>query len=107
MSVTPAANQTFVLAGTGIMRSASGSIRVAKLSEALADPTIATEARDLLRGLIDRIVIHPSTEGPQVEVTDDIVPMIALGLGTDSKTAAPLSEDAASSVKLCSETVIT
>ena len=71
--------------------------KVERLHEALADPGLRDEALGILRGLIERVVIHPAEDGLQVEIVGEIVKMIELGL--DAKQAALLKE-AACSVKV-------
>jgi site-specific DNA recombinase len=67
--------------------------KVERLHEALADPALRDEALGILRGLIERVIVHPADDGLQVE----IVKMVELGL--DAKQAA-LGEEAACSVKV-------
>jgi hypothetical protein len=55
------------------------------------------EAPGILRGLIERVVLHPAEDGLQVEIVGEIVKMIELGL--DAKQA-PLPVEAACSVKV-------
>ena len=71
--------------------------KVERLHEALADPGLRDEALGILRGLIERVVIHPAEDGLQVEIAGEIVKMIELGL--DAKQAA-LPKEAACSVKV-------
>ena len=71
--------------------------KVERLREALADPGLRDEALGILRGLIERVVVHPGEEGPQVEIVGEIVKMVELGL--DAKQAA-LPKEAACSVKV-------
>jgi hypothetical protein len=71
--------------------------KVERLHEALADPGLRDEALGILRGLIERVVIHPAEDGLQVEIVGEIVKMIELGL--DAKQAA-LPKEAAGSVKV-------
>ena len=33
----------------------------------LADPALRDEALGILRGLIERVVVHPGEDGPQIE----------------------------------------
>jgi hypothetical protein len=51
----------------------------------------------ILRGLIERLVLHRTEEGLQVEIVGEIVRMVELGL--DAKQAA-LPKEAACSVKV-------
>ena len=71
--------------------------KVEHLLEALADPAIRDEAFEILRGLIERAVVHPGDDGPQIELVGEIVRMVELGL--DAKQAA-LPGEAACSVKV-------
>ena len=71
--------------------------KVERLHVALADPAIRDEALGLLRGLIERVVVHPGEDGPQIELVGEIVRMVELGL--DAKQAA-LPGEAACSVKV-------
>ena len=71
--------------------------KVERLHEALADPGLRDEALGILRGLIERVVIHPAEDGLQVEIVGEIVKMVELGL--NAKQAA-LGEEAACSVKV-------
>jgi site-specific DNA recombinase len=71
--------------------------RVERLQEALADPEIRDEAFEILRGLIERVVVHPGDDRPQIELVGEIVRMIELGM--DGKPAA-LPVEAACSVKV-------
>jgi site-specific DNA recombinase len=71
--------------------------KVERLHEALADPGLRDEALGILRGLIERVIVHPADDGLQVEIVGEIVKMVELGL--DAKQAA-LGEEAACSVKV-------
>ena len=71
--------------------------KVERLHEALADPALRDEALGLLRGLIERVVLHPADEGQEVEIVGEIVRMVELG--RDAKQAA-LDAEAACSVKV-------
>ena len=68
-----------------------------RLHEALADPALRDEALGLLRGLIERVVLHPAGDGQEVEIVGEIVRMVELG--RDAKQAA-LDAEAACSVKV-------
>ena len=71
--------------------------KVERLHEALADPALRHEALQILRGLIDRVIVHPGDDDPQIELVGEIVRMIELGL--DAKQAT-LPAEAACSVKV-------
>ena len=71
--------------------------KVERLHEALADPGLRDEALGILRGLIERVVIHSAEDGLLGEIVGEIVKMVELGL--DAKQAA-LPKEAACSVKV-------
>ena len=60
--------------------------KVERLHEALADPALRDEALCLLRGLIERVVLHPAGDGQEVEGVVERVRMVELG--RDAKQAA-------------------
>jgi site-specific DNA recombinase len=55
---------------------------VEQLHEALIDPSCRDEAFGILRGLIDRISVHPGESGLEIELTGAIVAMVELALGS-------------------------
>jgi site-specific DNA recombinase len=71
--------------------------QVEQLQLALQEPSIRDEALEILRGPIERVVIHPAADGLQVEIVGEIVRMVELGL--DAKQAA-LPVEGACSVKV-------
>ena len=74
--------------------------KIEQLHHALSDPAIRDEAVQILRGLIDRIVIQPAGDETEIEITGEIARMVELGLeGRTSKQAA-LDERTACSVKV-------
>jgi DNA invertase Pin-like site-specific DNA recombinase len=73
--------------------------KVEALHEALADPHTGAEALEILRSLIERVVVHPSDTGFEIELVGEIAHMVALGSTTNTKRAA-ISKDAACSVKV-------
>jgi site-specific DNA recombinase len=60
--------------------------KVERLHEALAHLRLRDDALGILRGLIERVVIHPAEDGLQVEIVGEIVRMVELGL--DAREAA-------------------
>jgi hypothetical protein len=60
--------------------------KVEQLQEALAKPEDRDEAIELLRRLIERVIVRQVEKGLQVELVGEIVRMIELGL--DGKRAA-------------------
>jgi hypothetical protein len=78
--------------------------KVEELDAALRDPLIHDEALEIVRGLIDRLIIHPiGGSGFEVELVGDIAKMVALGAGTERKKTA-LDERTACSVKVVAGT---
>ena len=61
--------------------------KVADLQSALADPGTQTETLEILRGLIQRVVLHPVEKGFEIELIGEIAAMV--DLGAKSKTAGP------------------
>ena len=57
-----------------------------------------TEATEVLRGLIDRVVLHPGERGPEIELVGDIARMVELTL---PKNKAAAREGAAASEVFC------
>jgi hypothetical protein len=53
----------------------------------LADPGTQTEALEILRGLIERVVLHPVDNGFEIELVGEIAAMVALG--AQNKRAGP------------------
>ena len=51
---------------------------VADLHTALDDPQARTEAAEILRGLVERIAVRGDAQGHVVELTGDIVKLLAL-----------------------------
>jgi len=74
--------------------------QIADLATALNDKNGRTEAAEILRGLIDRIVITPDPETgkPVVDLEGDLAGI--LSLSQTSKNAASISEDDVSQLKL-------
>ena len=58
--------------------------RVERLHESVANPAIRQEAVELLRGLIETIVIAPHEEGHEIELVGDIVKLLELPCGPGS-----------------------
>jgi plasmid stabilization system protein ParE len=70
--------------------------KIDALTAALSRPDEATEAKEKIRGLIDRIVLTPEAGGLQVDLEGALATILLLSLG---KTKAA-SADAASQVML-------
>jgi hypothetical protein len=52
--------------------------KVAELAVALEDPTLRDEALGILRGLVERVDIHPIADGFDIDFVGEIVRMVAL-----------------------------
>ncbi len=63
--------------------------RVAGLQAALADPLLQAEAFELIRSLVERVVVTTGTE-TEIELIGDIAAMVQLAHGAERKKAAPL-----------------
>jgi len=77
--------------------------QVARLHETIAHESTRDEAIELLRGLIDRVLLHPGNGGPEIELIGEIGGMVELGMHKDSNAArerAAVSEVFRSSVKV-------
>jgi site-specific DNA recombinase len=61
--------------------------KVADLQAAIADPKTQTEALEILRGLIERVVLHPAEKGFEIEIIGEIAAMV--DLGAQDKKAGP------------------
>jgi hypothetical protein len=53
--------------------------KVADLQTTLGDPKTQTEALEILRGLIVRVVLHPAEKGFEIEFIGEIAAMVDLG----------------------------
>jgi hypothetical protein len=60
--------------------------KVESLTSALNQPGTATEAGEIIRSLIDRIVLTPSAEGPKAEIFGDFVKLVQFTRPSDAKT---------------------
>jgi hypothetical protein len=61
--------------------------KVADLQSALANPESRSEALAILRGLVERVVLHPIEKGFEIELIGEIAAMV--DLGAQNKTAGP------------------
>ena len=61
--------------------------KVADLHTALADPKMQSEALEILRGLIERVVVNPVERGFEIELVGEIAAMV--DLGAQGKAAGP------------------
>ena len=58
--------------------------KVAELHDALRDPSTRSEAIELLRGLINEVILYPTDSGFEIELVGEIAKMIALPGGSGS-----------------------
>ncbi len=63
--------------------------KVAELHTALANPELQTEALELIRGLIERVELHPAEQGFRIELVGEIANMITLSAGAESVGSGP------------------
>ena len=61
--------------------------KVANLQQALAQPGTHTEALEILRGLIEQVVLRPVDKGLEIEIIGEIAAMV--DLGAQNKKAGP------------------
>jgi hypothetical protein len=61
---------------------------VEALQQAVAEPATRTEALEILRGLVERVVVRPAEIGFAVELVGEIAHMVALGAGRKNENAA-------------------
>jgi site-specific DNA recombinase len=52
--------------------------KVEALHQTLRDPVTRDEALGLIRGLIEQVIVHPSADGPELELVGEIASMVAL-----------------------------
>jgi DNA invertase Pin-like site-specific DNA recombinase len=87
--------------------------KVARLHEALTDPEIGHEAMEILRTLIEKVIVMPVEKGLEIELVGDIAGMVELAMGksddgAENGKAAPvgtaLSASHRSSVKVVAGT---
>jgi DNA invertase Pin-like site-specific DNA recombinase len=62
--------------------------KVADLQSALAEPGTQTEALEILRGLIEKVVLHPVEKGFEIELIGEIAAMVDLGAQSRSADRA-------------------
>jgi len=73
--------------------------KVERLQHALSDPEIRDEAIEVLRSLLEAVIIAPTEAGLEIEIVGDIAHMIEMGI-EDKKKGPPLNERTARSVKV-------
>jgi site-specific DNA recombinase len=73
--------------------------QVEQLHQALDHPEIRDEAVQVLRGLIEHVLIGPADNGFEIEIVGEIAKMVELGIGPNAKQAN-LDERSTRSVKV-------
>ena len=63
-------------------------VRVAELHNALKNPNLETEATQIIRSLIDRIVVTNGPSGTELELVGDLAMMVRLGSDPERRKAA-------------------
>ncbi len=63
--------------------------KVQSLQDALRDATMHAEALEILRGLVDRVVVTPADSGFAIELIGAIAQMVKLSSGSESLTKEP------------------
>jgi hypothetical protein len=66
----------------------------------LNDPSIRQEAIELLRSLIDRVVLQPQDNGYVIILEGDIAAMVTTAQSDQTNKKAAIPEDAACSMKV-------
>jgi len=74
--------------------------KVANLHAALADPACRDQALDILRGLVDQVIMHPREGGFEIELIGQIARMVEISLNPHATKKAALDERTACSVKV-------
>jgi len=69
-------------------------LKVAHLQEALAEPQTRIEALEILRSLIERIVLHPVDDGLEIELIGEIAAMVDLGTNKKAGSKEPAVPEA-------------
>ena len=77
--------------------------KVATLVDALASEDGA-EARELVRGLVDRITLYPEGKSQRVEVRGELAAILALSQGAQSVRGAAAAPDLAMQIKMVAGT---
>jgi site-specific DNA recombinase len=68
--------------------------KVADLQSALADPESRSEALEILRGLVERVVLHPVEKGFEIELIGEIAAMVDLGTNKKAGSKEPAVPEA-------------
>jgi site-specific DNA recombinase len=74
--------------------------KVTALHEALDDENTREEAMELIRSLIEAIVLIPDGTGLRVEVRGDLAAILAFGEGTKNKNPSSTDRDPAKQIKM-------
>ena len=63
------------------------------MHEPLVGDDAHAEATELIRGLIDRVVLHPGVDGPEMELVGDIAVVFAIALPEQRNAARAWAAD--------------
>lgn len=74
--------------------------KVANLHAALSDPACRDWELDILRGLVDQVVMHFKEVGFEIELIGEIARMVEISLNAQATKKAALDERTACSVKV-------
>lgn len=79
--------------------------KVASLETLLQEEATGTEAVEIIRSLIDQVILRPTTEGGlEIELVGDLAPMVEVALGEDSNKKTALPDGLRRSVKVVAGT---
>ena len=74
--------------------------KVTRLEDALYKPDTKTEAMAIIRGLVDKIVLTPETEGMMAELHGDLAQILAFCDAADDKKELPGSNETGSQLSV-------
>jgi site-specific DNA recombinase len=74
--------------------------KVTALHEALDDENTREEAMELIRSLVEAIVLIPDAAGLRVEVRGDLAAILAFGEGTKNKNPRSTDQGSAKQIKM-------
>jgi site-specific DNA recombinase len=74
--------------------------KVEQLQQALNDPEIRDEAIEVLRSLLESVVIAPADGGLEIEIVGEIAHMIEIGMEDGKRKGPVLNESTGRSVKV-------
>ena len=80
--------------------------KVADLHNSLRAPSLRHEAIEIIRSLIEKIVVQPTSEGPTIELVGEICRMVELGLESNGGNKKAAQRRAALSATEASSAVV-